>query len=278
MTCVGAKRTAEYIYGGLWICDFRTRKILPAAAAAPSFAHGDENGAQSSSLSLSETLFTHEDGISRPVNSHLTSFTPSRPRGPTLGLTSVNPSPRSSEVPITPNLGDPLPPKAPPVTASSDVPLGRSTPKQYSYDNRSTMSFVSSLLFPKVSPAPHVQLWFLGEPNYKSLIRPQGSWNYHCEFWISVCETVVGTNIQPQPPRGFGLDEENGDPPYTSKTKSVGGRGHIKCRPTSVLRVQNPIARDAPFRDPQILPSYGLTPRGVYPKVLGGTREHPTGE
>ena len=27
--------------------------------------------------------------------------------------------------------------------------------------------------------------------SYKSLIRPQGSWNYHCGFWVSICEIVV---------------------------------------------------------------------------------------
>ena len=87
------------------------------------------------SSSSPETLFTHEDGISRPVNSHSTSFTPSRPRGPTLGLAPANPdlSLPSSEVLIAPNLGDPLPPGAPPVAIPSDlVPWGRNTPKQYS--------------------------------------------------------------------------------------------------------------------------------------------------
>ena len=284
MTCVSAKRTAECVHGGLGICPFRTRKILPATTAVPSFAHGNENGSQSSSSSSSETLFIHEDGISRPVNSRSTSFTPSRPRGPTLGLISTNPDlsgyplhppkyrshlarvtlyrpkPQQSQPPRTLSLWAGTLPKNTPTTTvllcpSSPLSCFRKSPRRLRYRSGSWENH-----------------------NYKSLIRCQGSWNYHCEFWVSVCETVVGTNIQPQPPRGFCLDEDNGDPPHTSETKSVGGWGHIKCRPTSVLRVQDPVARDAPFRDPQILPSYGLTPREIHPKVLGGTREHPTGE
>ena len=164
MTCVGAKRAAGCIYDGLRICQFRTRKILPATAAVPSFAHGNENGPQSSSSSSSGTLSIHENGINRPVNPHLTSFTPPRPCG--LTSTNLDLPPLSSEVPITPNMGDPLPPGAPPVAIPSDlVPWGRNTPKQSSYDNRFTMSFISSLLFPKVSSAPHVPLSFLGEPH-----------------------------------------------------------------------------------------------------------------
>lgn len=89
---------------------------------------------------------------------------------------------------------------------------------------------------------------------------------------------MADTNIRTQPPRGFGPDEEDGDPPHASETESAGERGHVECRHTSVLRVQAPVARDAPFRDSQGFPSYGLTPCEVYPEVLGGTCEYSTGE
>jgi len=108
------------------MCHFRTREVLPAAAALP-FAHGNKDGSQSSSSLSSETLFIREGAISRPVNPHLTSFTPSRPCGPTPGLTSTNfdlspPSSEAPPVPVTPNLTWGLPTAQSP--ASCDL-LGR---------------------------------------------------------------------------------------------------------------------------------------------------------
>ncbi|KAF9644913.1 hypothetical protein BDM02DRAFT_3121127 [Thelephora ganbajun] len=105
------------------------------------------------------------------ANRHLIPPTPSGPSGSTLGPTPINsdlslPSSEESHLPITPDLRGPLPPRTPPIATSSDLVLLRgNAPKKHSYDNHSTLSFISSFLFPKVSPAPHVPLSFLGEPN-----------------------------------------------------------------------------------------------------------------
>jgi hypothetical protein len=175
-TCVDAKKKpGECVYDGPRTCHPQTRRILPATANAFSFVYRHESGGvqRLSGASLDETSFVDEgdDLISRPTNQRLTSVAPPGPSGSTAS-NSFDLSPPSFEdlpLAITHDFGDFFPPPGvPPTASSSDLVLFQgNSPKQDSYEDLCIRSFISSVLFqkPKVPPAPHVPLSFLGEQN-----------------------------------------------------------------------------------------------------------------
>ena len=147
--CVDTDKTVECIYDNLGPCHHQIRRILPRSGAR-------EDRSQGSGSSSFETLSAVEEGvIRRPANSPSTSVAPSGHCGSTLGLTSTDfgQSSASSELPL-------------PVATSLDLVLSREAAlNRNSCGNPATLSFISPLLFPKVSPVPHTPLSFLGEPN-----------------------------------------------------------------------------------------------------------------
>ena len=154
------------------MCYPQTRKILPAIVTTLSSARGNGSGSQSSGSSSLGTSSRDEDMNNRPVNPRLVWETPSGPCTPKPGWTSSNsglslPPSEEPPLPIMPDLGDHLPLDVPQVATPSSLVLirGNANPKRYTYDNRSNISFISSIPPPKVFSTPHVPLSFLGEPN-----------------------------------------------------------------------------------------------------------------
>jgi hypothetical protein len=198
-TCVDTNKAEECIYDRPRIVHHpQTRKILPATANALSLVFASETGPQSSSASSPKTLVTKEgDPTSRP-ESQPSSFTPSGPSGSTIGVESASfelPAPPFEETPIAPDFENPLPPRDPPDASSSELVLWGSTPKQHPYDSHSTLSFISSLRFPKIPPALHVPLSFLGEPNIQISHTTTGE--LELTLWVScwLLLTVIPTDI-----------------------------------------------------------------------------------
>lgn len=170
-TCVNARKTEECIYDGPRTCHPQTRKILPATPNSLSLVYASGSVPRNSSESqLEDPPACKSDSIGHPVNQRLTPLNPPGPPGLPLELvpTGFDLSLPAFEDPlvIAPDLGDPLVPSALPVSIPSDlVPFRGSTPTQYSYEDRVILSLLSSVLFPKVPPVPHVPLSFLGDRN-----------------------------------------------------------------------------------------------------------------
>lgn len=104
-------------------------------------------------------------------NQQLTPFTASGPSGSTRGLASssfdLSLQPFKEPVSkITTDFGGALQPGAPPVVSPSALVLWRGNATgQPSYEDQCIVSIISSTMFPKIPPAPHVPLSFLGEQN-----------------------------------------------------------------------------------------------------------------
>jgi len=171
-TCIEASKEGECIYDGLRVCQYQTRKILPAATGALPLVYKTESGSHGFGSPSPETPPMSEGAVvSRAADSSLTSFTPSSSCEPIFEFTSadfnLSPSP-SEESPssVASDRSDPPPLLGSPVATSSELVLLRGTPpKQYSYDDSPNLSFIPSLLYSKTPRAPHVSLSVLGGPN-----------------------------------------------------------------------------------------------------------------
>lgn len=181
------------MYDGPRTCHPQTRKILPATDNAISLVYRNESGVRDSAENPSAN---EGDLISPPlVDQQLTSFTPSGPSGFDLPPSAFEELPLA----IAPDFGNFLQPGIPPTAStSSDLDLFRgTTPKQRSYEDLCIRSLISSTLFqkPKIPPAPHIPLSFLGESHTRiSHTTPELEltlWVFKFDRLMQQCRGVV---------------------------------------------------------------------------------------
>ncbi|KAF9783456.1 hypothetical protein BJ322DRAFT_153418 [Thelephora terrestris] len=164
--CVDAHKPEECVYDRPRKFHPQPRRILPATTNSLPLVYRSGSGSfqVDSSASLPESLFTTKEGLMGLTgNQPSTSFAPAGPAG--SASSGFDPSPLSFEEPvlaIAPYFGDALPSGVLPVVNCSDLVLWQGQP---SYEDQCALSVVSSALFPRIPPAPHVPLSFLGEPN-----------------------------------------------------------------------------------------------------------------